>query len=133
MPLYYSAFELEAERVQRKLERFLVGCTVVFLGKCHERSKRYSVASADEIHIVIAHRNTQHGENAGRTARCRTQPQDIVIAPLDVDIRVLHECVQKPRRLGASVEDVPDYVQLIHRKPLYYIRKSGNDLVGGSR
>ena len=132
MALYDPAFELETQSVQRKFERFLVRCAIIFLCKGHERSKRYAVAAADEIHIVVCNGDTQDGEYAGRAARRRAEPEYIVVAPLDVDVRVLHQSIQKPRRLGAAVEDIADYVQLVDGKPLYDIRQRHDDLVGSA-
>ena len=55
-----------------------------------------------------------------------------MVAPLNVDIRMLHERIKQPRRLGASVENIADYVQLIDGKALYYIRKRGDNIVGSA-
>ena len=121
MALNDPAFELEAQGVQRKLERFLVRCAVILLRKGHERTQRYAVAAADKIHVVVCNGDAQNGEYAGRASRSRTEPEYIVVAPLDIDIRMLHQGIQKPCRLGASIEDISDYVQLVNGKPLYDI------------
>ena len=45
---------------------------------------------------------------------------------------MLHERIEQPRRLGASVENIADYVQLIDGKALNYIRKRGDNVVGSA-
>ena len=55
-----------------------------------------------------------------------------MVAPLDVEIRVLHEHVHDARGLRAAVEDVAHYVEPVHGQALYELRERRDDAVGGA-
>ena len=126
------AFELEADGVQRDTDVFLRCLTVVFAREVIKRLERYSVATLEQVCVAVVERYSQHREYTCRASRRGAKPQDIVVAPLNVDVRMLHERIEQPRRLGASVENIADYVQLIDGKTLNDIRKRGDNVVGSA-
>ena len=128
----YPAFKLEADGIQSDADVFFRSLTVVFAREVIKRLERYAVAPLKKICVSVVERYSEHCEYAGRASGRSAQPQDIVVAPLNVNIRVLHERIEQPRRLGASVENITDYVQLIDGKALYYIRKRGDNIVGSA-
>ena len=55
-----------------------------------------------------------------------------MVSPLDIDVRMLHKCVQKPCGLRSSVEYIAYYMKPVHCKALYYVRKGAYYLVGSA-
>ena len=129
MAQYNASLELKADGAQGYLDALGRGVAVVSAREIIQRLKRYAVAALKQVCVAVVKRNAQHGEYARGAAGGCTQPEDIVVAPLNVYVRMLHERVEKPRGLWTAVENIADNVQLIDGKALYNIRKRAYDLV----
>ena len=127
-----SALELEAQGVERDADVFLRRLAVVFAREIIQRLERYTIAPLEKIRVSVIERYPEHCEDARGTSGGRPQPENIVVAPLNVDIRVLHKSVEQSRRLGAAIEYIADDVQLIDGKALYDIRKRRYNVVSGT-
>ena len=63
-------------------------------------------------------------------ARCRPHPQDVVIAPLDVEVMVIAQCVHDYVCPRSSVVDVAHDVQGVNRQTLYEVAHGNDEVVG---
>ena len=58
--------------------------------------------------VVVGQRRFQHGADADGAARRSAHPDDIVVAPLDIDVVVAHEQVQNDIGAGAAIKQITD-------------------------
>ena len=68
------------------------------------------------------------GGDQGAAAGGGAHPEDVVVAPLDVHVVVLHQVVQDHVRARAAVEDIAYQVQLVHH-PLDHVRQRPDQAV----
>ena len=69
---------------------------VVCVGGCREHGQRSQVDAVtvlQAVKTVVADGDTQHAHEAHRVAAHRTNPGNVVIAPLDVNVVVLHQLI----------------------------------------
>ena len=81
-----------------------------------EWSKVYSVPDLKHIKIVITYIHPQYVGHARPIAGRGAHPHYIVVAPLKVDIMVIHEKIKDSVGVRASVEYIPYDVKLVNRK-----------------
>ena len=114
--------QLEAQGVQGMVQYLARGAAVYLPGKLRQRAQGNAVAPLQQIGVAVVHRDAQHREDAGGAARRRAQPQNIVVAPLDVDAGMLHQRVKQPCRFTAPVEDIAHNVEPLHGQALDELR-----------
>ena len=118
------AFQLEHHHgygLFRSLDR--IGVRITAGSKGRQRAQADAVATLQHVRIVIAQAIAHHGGNAGFIPQGRAHPQYIVIAPLDIHRRMLHQEIQNRIRAVATVKKVPHNMQPVHRQPLNQHRK----------
>ena len=71
--------------------------------------------------------------DAGRVAGSSTHPEDVVVAPLDVQRMMMHERVHDLVGMSAAVVDIADDVQVVDGQPFDEIGQSVNELARTSR
>ena len=120
--------QLKAQGIQGVVQHFARGAAVHLPGKLRQRAQGDAVAPLQQVGVAVVHGDAQHREDAGRAARRRAQPQDVVVAPLDVDVGVLHQRVQQAGRFAAPVENVAYDVQPLHGQALDELRHGHDDL-----
>ena len=100
----------------RRLDGVLVG--VDARGKCRERAQADAVAALQYVGIAVAEAVADNRRDADLAAECRAHPEHIVVAPLDINGRMLHEKVEDAVRAVAAVVEIADDVDALHREPL---------------
>ena len=84
---------------------------VVRVGGCREHGQRTQVNAVpvlQAVKTVVADGDTQHAHEAHRVAAHRTNPGNVVIAPLDVNVVVLHQLVQNTVGTRTAVKNITD-------------------------
>ena len=112
-------FELEEhhrDRALRRTDRTLVGIEV--RGERRERAHRNAVAAFEDVRIAVAQRVAHDRRDARFAAKRRAHPKEVVVAPLDVDVRVLHEAVEDRVGPVPAVKKIADDMEPVHREPL---------------
>ena len=99
-----------------RLDGVLVG--VDARGKCRERAQADAVAALQYVGIAVAETVADDRCDADLAAECRAHPEHIVVAPLDINGRMLHEEVEDAVRAIAAVVEIADDVDAFHREPL---------------
>ena len=113
------ALELEhhdGDGALRCLQGRFVGVDV--RGKCRQRPQADAVAALEDVGIVVAQGIAHDRRDAGLAAERRAHPEHIVVAPLDVDGRVLHEQVEDGVGPVAAVKEIADDVEPVDGQPL---------------
>ena len=105
------------------MEEFAGVIAVNLLRGGRKRSQIDSVSDLQHVKVIIADVHAQKVRHAGPVARCRSHPDNIVIAPLEIHIMVIHQKIHDFIRVRASVKDVADNVQFVHRKAADCLRE----------
>lgn len=66
--------------------------------------------------------------DAGSIAGSRTHPEDVVIAPLDIQGMVMHERIHDLVGMSAAVVNIADNVQVVDGQPFDEIGQSVDEL-----
>ncbi len=120
VPLDDLPFDLEQDD-RDCLPGGLVGVAVFFvdfLREQRERPQAHGVALFQHVHVPVADAVPDHRGHAGIAARRGAHPQDVVVAPFDVERMVAHQKLHNRVRPGAAVENIPHDVQMVDRQPL---------------
>ena len=96
---------------------------VRFQRELQKRRKRDPVTVLDRVDVAVFQRIDDGGRNERPVARRRAHPQDVVVAPLNVDRVIGKQPVHDDMRAGTAVEDVAHDVQAIDDEPLDEVRK----------
>ena len=100
----------------------LFGCLVWVLLVVHLFCKQNQRAQTDAISllqhrdVVVGQAVAHHSSDARLTAAGSTHPQNVVVAPFDVQRVMVHQHIEDGIRSLPSVEDVADDVQMVHRQ-----------------
>ena len=129
MPQDDVSLQFETEDGEGLVHGLFVRAAVDLLAELRQGAERNAVAPLQGQRVAVIGAYAQNGEHAGRAARRRAQPEYVVVAPLYVDIRVLHQHIHDPRGLGASVEDVAHDVEPVYREAFYELGQGGDDVV----
>ena len=72
-----------------------------------------AVAILQNVQIPVTGTDTKDGGDAGHLTGSRSHPEDIMIAPLDIQTVIGHELVHNPLRAGTSIINIPQNMQVI--------------------
>ena len=87
------------------------------------------VAALQDTDVVVTHIVPHHVGDAGVAAAGCTHPEDVVVAPLDIQGVIIHQEVDDLVRVGTSVKQVTDDMEMIHCEALDQIRQCLNELI----
>ena len=127
------ALELEQDHRDGLLERAHglarpVGC----LGEQGELAQGDAVGALEDLEGVVADVVADHrGEARGR-AGGGAHPDDVVVAPLQVNGVILHEAIEDLVGVVAAVEDVADEVEVVDREALDQGGEAHDEVVAGA-
>ena len=87
-------------------------------GVAGQRQHVDAVAILQDIHVAVAGADADDVADAAQLSCCRSHPENIVIAPLDVQGVVLHQLVHNNMGAWAAVKDIAHDMQMVHNQPL---------------
>ena len=105
-----------SDLARQKLRARIVGVRVD--RKRHKRRKRDPVAVLDRVNVAVFQRIDDRRRDQRAAARRGAHPQDVVVAPLHVDVVVAQKPVQNDVRARTAVEHVAHDVQPVDDQPL---------------
>ena len=88
------------------------------IGKGDELTQRDAVVVLEDLVIVVAQVVAQHRGDTGRLTGSGAHPQQVVVAPLNVERMVGEQAVHNLGRTAAAVEDVAHQVQVVDGEAL---------------
>ena len=68
--------------------------------------------------VVIVHADAQHRQDRGGTASAGTQPENVMVAPLDVHVGVLHQQLNDAGRVRPTVKNISHHMEPVHCQAL---------------
>ena len=101
-------------------------------GKHRQRPDVYPVAVLKEVVVVVAQADAHGVCDAAAVPRRGPHPENVVVAPLDIDIALLLQLVYHQMRAVAAVEYIADDVQLIDDRVLHKVAQRNDELVGSA-
>ena len=135
MPLDQLPFQFEDQDRDRFFERV----HALFLG-IGLLSEQYQIAHTDAVavlqNLVVAVFNVivDADEDAGRIACRGAHPQDIVIAPLYIQlVLIIHQKIHDQIRVLSPVKYISENVQTVHSQPLCQSTERHNEIVRALR
>ena len=128
--LVYRIELVEVEHLRS--EFFAVVISVSVLGKCCKRSQVEPIADFEHIEVVVADVHSQEVTDAGPVSGRGSHPYDIVIAPLEIYILVLHEVIEDIIRMSSPVKDIAYDMQFVDSEPRYRLGHFTDELVDQS-
>ena len=120
-------FELnDRDRLESRVHRFAaVGLTSE---QC-QRAKADAVAALEGAKIPVFYAVAHDVCDTSLAARRRAHPENIVVAPLDVEGMSAHEQIDNLFGGVAPVEDIADNMQPVYREALYQLRERNNEVL----
>ena len=107
--------------------------TVGGLGEQRELAQRHPVGSLEDLEGVVVDVVADDGGEARGGPGRRPHPDDVVVAPLQVDGVVLHEPVADLVRVGPAVEEVAHHVQVVDGEALHEACEGDDEVVRAAR
>ena len=98
-------------------------------GKGSERHHIDAVALFEGARIGIAQRQAKNAGYAAQVARRSTHPEDVVVAPLDVQMVIVAQRVHDEVGSGTAVVDVAKDVETVDSKTLNEVTQADNEVV----
>ena len=95
-----------------------------------QRTQVEAVAYLKHVEVVVAYVDTDHRGNARSVSACRSHPQDVMVAPLDIHAPVCHEIIHDDMGFRTSVEYISDYVEPVDSHVCDGFCKVDNELSG---
>ena len=86
-----------------------------------------AVAVFQCFHVAVAQADAHDVGDAGFAAGSGAHPENVVVAPLDVDLVMFHQVVENDVCAGAAVIDVADDVQSFYGQLLDELREAGDE------
>ena len=120
IPLDDLALQFEHDnrnRPLRRLERRII--RILLRREQRQRPQPDCIALFQHIRIIVAQIVPDDIRDAGLTAASRPHPEDIVVAPLDIERRAFHDLLENRIRPRTAVKEIPDNVHVIHSQPLH--------------
>ena len=117
----------EGDRCQSRIHRSAVG--IIALGEEDEIPQADAVAILERPHCAVFDAVAHDVRDTRLAAACRAHPQDVMVAPFDVERVVLHQQVDDLIRSVAAVEDIADNVESVYCQPLYQTREREDEVV----
>ena len=105
---------------------------VGFHGERGQRQQADPVAVAQRFHVAVAQCAAHHVGDAGLAPGGRAHPQDVVVAPLDVDLVMFHQVIKNEVRPRPTVVDIADDVQLFDGQALDQLGQAGDEHHGAA-
>ena len=118
MPLDDLPFQLGAQHGQSLVQGFLLRIAVDPDTEIRQLPQGDAVIPFQGGLVVIVHADAQHRQDGGRAAGAGAQPENVMIAPLDVHIGVLHQTLNDAGRVRPPVKNIPHHMQPVHRQTL---------------
>ena len=116
-----------------RLEDYARVIGIGFHGKGGQRHHVDAISFLKRLRIGIAQAEAQDAGDATEVARRRSHPQDVVVAPLDVDVVEVAERVHDKMRARTAVVDVAEDVQAVDGQALDEIAEGDDEVVGAAR
>ena len=92
---------------------------IILQGKQGQWPQADAIAAFQDFHVMVAHIVAQHVRNARRAACRSTHPEDIVVAPLNIEGMVLHEVIHNLIGMRPPVVNIANNVQMVYSQPFY--------------
>ena len=127
--------QLKDQHGDRLLERI----HPLFMGiglfrKQHQVSHTDAVSVFQDLVVAIFDIVVDANEDAGRVARRGSHPQNVVIAPLNIElVLVAHQQVHDQVRVLAPVENIAQNVQAVHKQPLCQSTERHDEIIRALR
>ncbi len=122
LPLELEQQDVHGLRQRRELGsqagRAIGNRLVGALGKRHKLAQGDAVVVLQDLEIAVAQVVAQNRDDARRLTGGRAHPQQVVIAPLDIQRVVLHQAVHDLGRPAAAVEDIAHQMQMVDDQAL---------------
>ena len=122
LPLELEQQDVHGLRQRRELGSqagYAIGNRLVgALGKRYELTQGDTVVVLQDLEIAVAQVVAQNRDDARRLTGGRAHPQQVVIAPLDIQRVVLHQAVHDLGGPAAAVEDIAHQMQMVDDQPL---------------
>lgn len=115
------SLQLEEQHVHRLHERRdALARAIGSIGERDELAQGDAVIVLEDLVVAVAQVVAQHRDDARLLARGRSHPEDIVVAPLDVQplVRAEQQSVHDLRCPSAAVEDIAHQMYVVHREAL---------------
>ena len=90
-----------------------------------------AVAALHEVVVFIAQADAHGVGDAAQLARGRAHPEDVVVAPLDVDVALLFQLVHHEMGAVAAVKDVAHDVESVDDGVVHQMAHGDDEAVGG--
>ena len=119
--------------VQRGDEELAGVVGVRLHGEGGEGQQVDAVAVLEGRQVAVPQAHPHDVGDAPEAARGRPHPEDVVVAPLDVEVVVSAQGVHDDVRPRSPVVDVPDDVQLVDGEPLDEVADGNDEVVRPSR
>jgi len=113
-------------------EHFTGVLAVSFDGERRQRHQADAVAVFQRFHVAVAQAGPDDVGDAGFAAGGRPHPQNVVIAPLDIDLPVFHQRVQNLVRPRPPVVNIADHMEPGDRQSLDQFRQMNNKRPGAA-
>ena len=127
-PVLHLEFRVPADQLTLQLEHhdihgldhgFVRGkIRIQFFSKQCQLAQRNAVSAFQDIHIAVGQGIAQDTGNAAGAARGCAHPQDVMIAPFNVDRVMMHEDIHDAVGMRAAVKDIAHNVQAVDGKVL---------------
>lgn len=82
---------------------------------------------------MVTHVIAQYINDTRQITGSRAHPEDVMVAPLNVQGVVMHEFVDNFIGMGAAIVNIPDNVQMVDGKALNESRQGKDKLVSADR
>ena len=106
---------------------------VFFHGEGSQRKQVDPVTVFERGQVAVAQGDPDHVGHAAFVAGCGPHPQDVVIAPLDVEIVVVAQRIHDDVRSRPPVVNVPHDVEGVDGKPLDEVAEGYDEVIAPSR
>ena len=88
------------------------------VGEGDEFAQGDAVVVLENLIVVVAQVVAQHRGDAGGLAGCGAHPQQVVVAPLDIERMIGEQTVHNLGRAATAVKNVADQVQVVDGEAL---------------
>ncbi len=116
--------------VRTRDEQFAGVVSIDFHGECRQGQEVDAIAVLKGCQIAVAHAHADHVGDAPRVAGGGPHPEDVVVAPLDVEVMVVAKRVHDDVGARPAVVDVADDVQQVDRQALDQVAHGDDEVIG---
>ena len=119
--------------LESRLENFARVVGIGFHGKGGQGHHVDTISFLKRLRVGIAQAEAQDAGDATEVARRRSHPQDVVVAPLDVDVVEVAERVHDKVCARTAVVDIAEDVQAVDGQALDEIAEGYDEMVSAAR